>query len=80
MSNRDRIKMAMDALFPPEDEPSLGDGISRPMPKARAREFRLLIHFQKARPMKVALLAETQKHAIKYASNRWPGATVEILK
>ncbi len=80
MSNRDRIKTALEALSPAEEEPNLGDGISRPQPNARTREYRLLIYFQKAKPMKVSLMAETQKHALKYASNRWPTATVEILK
>jgi hypothetical protein len=80
MSNRDRLKMAIDALFPPEDEPNLGEGVSRPKPSARTREYRLLIYFQKAKPMKVSLFAETPKHALKYAGNRWPGATVELLK
>lgn len=80
MSNRDRIKIALDALFPAEEEPILGDGISRPRPKARTREYQLLVYFQKAKPMKIRLMAETQKHALKYASNRWPTATVEILK
>ncbi len=79
MNSRDRVKASMDALFPPEEEPNLGEGISRPSNLARAREHRLLISFARAKPMKVTLLAESPKAAIKYASNRWPGATVQPL-
>lgn len=80
MSSRDRVKNALDALFPPEEQPNLGDGISRPRNPSRAREYRLMITFQRAKPMKVALMAESPKHAIKYASNRWPTAVVELLQ
>ena len=80
MNSRDRIKNAMDALFPPEEQPNLGDGISRPRNPSRAREYRLVITFQKAKPMRVSLMAESPKTAVKYASNRWPTAVVELVR
>jgi hypothetical protein len=55
-----------------------GDGISRPRPKARTREFRLIIYPQGARPMTWITQAESKRHAIRYAEARWPGATVEV--
>ena len=63
-----------------EEEPTSkhGDGISRPKPKARTKEFKLLIHPQGCRPMTWITRAESKKHAIKYAQARWPGATVEV--
>ena len=63
-----------------EDEPTSkhGDGISRPKPKARTKEFKLLIYPQGCRPMTWITRAESKKHAIKYAQARWPGAEVEV--
>jgi hypothetical protein len=55
-----------------------GDGISRPRPKARTREFRLIIYPVGAKPMTWITRAETKRHAIRYAKARWPGATVEV--
>jgi hypothetical protein len=55
-----------------------GDGISRPRPKARTREFRLIVYPQGAQPMTWITRAETKRHAIRYAEARWPGATVEV--
>jgi len=55
-----------------------GEGISRPRPKARTKEFKLLIYPQGCRPMTWITRAESKKHAIKYAQARWPGATVEV--
>jgi hypothetical protein len=55
-----------------------GDGISRPQPKARTREFRLIVYPQGAQPMTWITRAETKRHAIRYAEARWPGATVEV--
>ena len=63
-----------------EDEPTSkhGDGISRPKPKARTKEFKLLIYPQGAQPMTWITRAESKRHAIKYAQARWPGAEVEV--
>jgi hypothetical protein len=55
-----------------------GDGISRPRPKARTKEFRLIVYPQGAQPMTWITRAETKRHAIRYAEARWPGATVEV--
>lgn len=55
-----------------------GDGISRPRPKTRTKEFRLIVYPQGARPMTWITRAESKKHAIRYAQNRWPGAAVEV--
>jgi hypothetical protein len=55
-----------------------GDGISRPRPKARTREFRLIVYPQGAQPMTWITRAETKRHAIRNAEARWPGATVEV--
>jgi hypothetical protein len=63
------------------DEPitgRFGDGISRPRPKARVREYRVIVYPTGARPMTWITRAETKRHAIRYAENRWPGAVVEI--
>jgi hypothetical protein len=55
-----------------------GDGISRPRPKARTKEFRLIVYPQGAQPMTWITRAESKRHAIRYAEARWPGATVEV--
>jgi hypothetical protein len=63
-----------------EEEPTSkhGDGISRPKPKARTKEFKLLIYPQGAQPMTWITRAESKRHAIRYAQARWPGAAVEV--
>jgi hypothetical protein len=63
-----------------EDAPTSkhGDGISRPRPKTRTKEFRLIVYPQGAQPMTWITRAESKKHAIRYAEARWPGATVEV--
>lgn len=63
-----------------EDAPTSrhGEGISRPLPKTRTREFRLTVSAHGARPMLWITKAENVKAAIRYAQNRWPGAQVEV--
>ncbi len=63
-----------------EDAPTSrhGDGISRPRPKARTKEYRLIVYPQGSQPMTWITRAESKRHAIKYAEARWPGATVEV--
>jgi hypothetical protein len=56
-----------------------GEGISRPRPKARTKEFRLIVYPKGARPMTWITQAETKRAAIRYAEARWPGAAVEVL-
>lgn len=55
-----------------------GDGISRPRPKTRTKEFRLIVYPVGARPMTWITRAESKRHAIRYAQARWPGAAVEV--
>lgn len=59
---------------------SHGDGISRPMPKARTRMYRVRVKQHGAQPMVVTMPAESKQRAIRYASARWPGAAVEVLQ
>ena len=54
-----------------------GDGISRPLPKAKTRQCRVLVYPSGARPITWITRAESRDHAIKYAQARWPGAVVE---
>lgn len=64
-------------LWEDETRGSFGPGISRPAAPERAKRFTLVVRQQAARPMKVTLLAENKKLALRYATNRWPGAAVE---
>lgn len=56
-----------------------GEGISRPRSKARTREYRLIVYPTGSQPMTWITRAETKRHAIRYAENRWPGAAVEVM-
>ena len=40
--------------------------------------YRIRVNEPGARPMLVTLPAETKRHAIRYAENRWPEASVEV--
>ena len=61
-----------------EERGKFGDGISRPKPQARTREFRLIVYPQGSQPMTWITRAESKRHAVRYAQNRWPGAAVEV--
>jgi hypothetical protein len=63
-----------------EDEPTSkhGEGISRPRPRARTRQYRVVVYPRGAQPMLWTTQAENVKAAIRYAQNRWPGAEVEV--
>ena len=61
-----------------EPEGVYGEGVSRPRHGSKTREFRLIIYPQGSQPMTWITRAESQKHALRYAQNRWPGATVEV--
>jgi len=61
-----------------EDLCRYGEGISRPTPGKVTNIYRLLIYKSGSRPMTWTTRAETKQHAITYAQNRWPGATVEV--
>ena len=62
-----------------QDQPTglFGPGVSRPTEPKRAKPFTLIVKQQTARPIKVTLMAENKKLALRYAANRWPGAQVE---
>ena len=54
-----------------------GDGISRPIPKTKTRQYRVVVYPSGARPLTWTTNAESRAHAIKYAQARWPNAAVE---
>lgn len=56
-----------------------GEGLSRPRSGARTREFRLRVKQPGAKAMTWYTRAESKKHALRYATNRWPGAQVEVV-
>ena len=55
-----------------------GEGISRPRPGIKTREYRVMIFKPGAQPMTWITKAESKRHAIRYAQARWPGAEVEV--
>jgi len=61
-----------------DEQPNLGEGISRPVAGAASKPFALLVKPLKAMPMKVTLMAETKAAAFRYAAARWPGAEVSM--
>ena len=64
------------------DEPSNskhGEGISRPRLGAHTREYRVRVIKDGALPLVWITRAETKRHALRYAQNRWPGAAVEVV-
>ena len=64
-----------------EDEsktPTLGDGLSRPKPGDRTKEFTVLVHIKGSKPMKWITRAPSGKTALTYAKNRWPHADVSL--
>ena len=54
-----------------------GDGISRPVPKARTKLYTLIVYKSGAMPMTMTMRAESKVAAITYALNRWPDAVIE---
>lgn len=56
-----------------------GDGISRAVPGAKTKLFRIRVDQVGASPMFVELRAESKKHALKYAKARWPMSKVEVV-
>jgi hypothetical protein len=64
----------------PEAVGHYGEGISRPRPNARVRNFKVIIYPKGARPITWYTRAESKRAAQKYARNRWPLAVVvEVL-
>jgi hypothetical protein len=56
-----------------------GEGISRPVHKARTKLYTLIVYKSGALPMTITMRAENKTAAITYAQNRWPNATVETM-
>jgi hypothetical protein len=70
-------------VIPPtmeEQQPRLGEGLSRSAPEEQTKLFAMLITFPGDCPMKTTVRAATAAKAKLYAKNRWPTATCEILK
>lgn len=63
-----------------EQEPNLGEGISRPPAGARTKLFNLLVTSPGYPAMKVTMRAETAAKAKKYASNCWPNSNIIVVK
>ena len=56
-----------------------GDGVSRAVPGAKTKTFRVRVYQVGASPMICQLRAESKKHALKYAKARWPMSKVEVI-
>lgn len=56
-----------------------GPGISRPADAAAARAYRLRVQPPRGAALIITLHAETDRLAVCYAQNRWPGARVSLL-
>jgi hypothetical protein len=66
---------------PPDGEPILGEGVSRPAPGTRLRAYRMRVEFRQSNPMVMIIKAESRPRAIHYARNRWPLAKhIEVLE
>lgn len=63
-----------------ENNPILGPGQSRPKTGERTREFTVMVRRPGFTPMKWTTRAPSQKDALMYATNRWPGSKAEIIK
>lgn len=59
--------------------PKIGDGISRPSPKAKKALYlyKVVVADPTAPKMSVMLKAETKTKAKMYAQNRWPNSKIE---
>jgi hypothetical protein len=61
-------------------EPIIGPGLSRPKANESTREFRLTVK-QPGKPMmRITIQAPNKTKAITYCQNRWPDATVQVIK
>jgi hypothetical protein len=67
-------------LWREDDHARYGEGISRPVPKARTKLYTLIIYKSGSMPMTMTMRAESKAAAITYAQNRWPSATVEAMQ
>ena len=62
-----------------DEQPNLGEGISRPMAKAKTELFKLLVKPGRSMPMTVLLPAENKAAAVRYAQARWPQAEIALV-
>ena len=63
-----------------ENQGRYGEGISRPVPKARTKLYTLIVYKSGAMPMTMTMRAESKTAAITYAQNRWPSAIVKAMR
>ena len=59
-----------------DQKASIGPGQSRPIPGAETEMYRVTVKPTDGQRMMVLLQAEDAERAVRYASNRWPGAVV----
>lgn len=62
-----------------ESKSQHGDGVSRAVPGAKTKMFRIRVSQVGASPMFVELRAESKTHAAKYAKARWPMSDVKVM-
>ena len=62
-----------------ENQGRYGEGISRPVSKAKTKLYNLIVYKSGSMPMTMTMRAENKTAAITYAQNRWPNATVEAV-
>ena len=62
-----------------ESKSQHGDGISRAIPGAKTKRFRVRVSQVGASPMFVELQAESKTHALKYAKARWPMSQLQVV-
>jgi hypothetical protein len=60
-------------------QPTLGPGVSRPSSAAHARLHQMRVKCPGSAVMTVSLLAENRHCALRYAQNRWPDCSVEMI-
>ena len=63
-----------------ENQGRYGEGISRPVHKARTKLYNLIVYKSGSMPMTLTMRAENKTAAITYAQNRWPNATIEAMR
>ena len=61
-----------------DDGAQYGEGVSRPIPGKRTRQYRIKVYMAQSQPMSVILRAESKSAAIKYAQNRGPNAKIKF--
>ena len=66
-------------LWREENQGRYGEGISRPVSKAKTKLYNLIVYKSGSMPMTMTMRAENKTAAITYAQNRWPNATVEAV-